>query len=1169
MKKDSLQIFTAILVLGLLCGTATAAPEIVSVSPSNSTAITEVVVGATQSFSIQTNESTTIDWLVDGVTPDSSLVTSDSGTNTSTLSHTVKSGTYDVKATVQSTGGSSTWSVTGASNVPVITLSSPSNSSVSNNVGDSRTFTADVSQTSDMTWYLDDVELQENESVLSSSYTNSSAVAGTYTLKVEAENTNGTAESKSWEWIVSSSSGDGEVDVDINPTDDTIEVSEGESQTFYVNATDSPSYINVEWYVGDDSVGSDTGSTVTSSSYEFDGDTSGTYTIKAVVTDPSGTYESVTKTWTVTVQSKYYSSGNRIWDEDLGLSTTYTWDAQSYSGFYYDLDSGVSSEEMTITDIGRNIDEGDIEYSTKPTETDFEYGSWGSYQVIGFMAEKYFAGYSDNTSVDGVDDVSLISDGILAKILTDNDDKVSAYSGDALVLEDGYSLNIVEVDVNGDTVWIQLEKDGDVVDDDFITSGQDYVYETELGEAEDVPIIIAHFGTVFAGAETSAVFIEGLFQVSDNYVELSNGDSYGEMEVTSLSSSEIKMKNEDDISLDKGDTIDLMGKIQIQVADDNTLRFAPFLDTTEEGTYELRGTVYDEDEDSSLPTWTPYNFEGFYYNIDEGIGTEQLEIQEFNDREIPDGKLVYTSEPQPVEFEHDEWGNFTVVGFMANKYFAGYPEDTVDGEINDVSVLSDNVLAKVLTDSDDKESMYSGSALVLEEGYSLNILEVDVNGETVWVQLEKDGDVVDDDFITSGQDYIYETELGEAEDVPIIIVHFGTVFAGAETSAVFTQGIFQISDDYIEINNGDTFDEMEITSVSESGITMKNDDDIGLGDDDTIDIMGDIKFKTADDDTLRFYPFVEVNSEGGASKTLKISLPDEIVVGDTFEIEVTAGNESIEDVTVNFNAVSAGKTDADGIVEYTAEEEGTFKVTAEKDGYTTANTNAKVIPPKEKMSLNISPETVYVGDTITIEALKTIGGDPIEGANVSIDGNVIGETDTNGQITYTTEEIGKIKISATIEGFLDKSVEVDVKDYEAIFEFSNLVIDPIEVRAEKEATITIDAENTGNAAGNYSVELVVNGSSVDSQQISLDVGESTTVTFEHSEEVPGTYTVEVGGQEATYTVKEKSSMLLYALITIILLLGGGIAYMFTKGGWTVAMLQAKVDELIKSVNLKK
>jgi hypothetical protein len=101
------------------------------------------------------------------------------------------------------------------------------------------------------------------------------------------------------------------------------------------------------------------------------------------------------------------------------------------------------------------------------------------------------------------------------------------------------------------------------------------------------------------------------------------------------------------------------------------------------------------------------------------------------------------------------------------------------------------------------------------------------------------------------------------------------------------------------------------------------------------------------------------------------------------------------------------------------------------------------------------------------------------------------------------------------------------------------------------------------------VDLVVNETSVDSQNISLGVGENTTVTFKHKEETPGTYTVKVGGQEATYTVKEKSSILLYSLIGIILLVAGGVAYMFTKGGWTVATLQAKIDELVKSVNLRK
>ena len=61
----------------------------------------------------------------------------------------------------------------------------------------------------------------------------------------------------------------------------------------------------------------------------------------------------------------------------------------------------------------------------------------------------------------------------------------------------------------------------------------------------------------------------------------------------------------------------------------------------------------------------------------------------------------------------------------------------------------------------------------------MNIKEVDVNGNSVWVQLEKDGKVVDDGFVSSDQDYVYKTDLGKATDVPLIIIHFGSCFSGS------------------------------------------------------------------------------------------------------------------------------------------------------------------------------------------------------------------------------------------------------------------------------------------------------------------------------------------------------------------------------------------------------
>jgi S-layer protein (TIGR01567 family) len=606
-----------------------------------------------------------------------------------------------------------------------------------------------------------------------------------------------------------------------------------------------------------------------------------------------------------------------------------------------------------------------------------------------------------------------------------------------------------------------------------------------------------------------------------------------------------------------------MGNISLQVADDSTLRFAPVLDTSGSGTYELRGTVYDANIDDSLPTWTPFNFEGFYYNIDEGIGTENMTIEELDGRSIPEDKLVYKSTPQAVNFEHDDWGNFTVVGFMADKYFAGYTDGSVDGSVSDVSLLSNDILSKVLIDSDDKKSLNTGESLALEDGYSLDVKEVDVNGNSVWVQLEKDGKQVDEGFISSGDDYVYKTDLGKATDVPLIIVHFGTVFQGSETSAVFIQGIFQISENYTEISSGDDFDKMEVTDVSESGITMKNKDDIGLDQDETTDLMGNISFKTADNSTLRFYPFVTVENGGNASDTLKINVPDEIYAGNPFNIEVTAGNGTVEGANISVNDSSAGDTNSDGIVEYTADKAGTLAITAEKDGYTTANININVNPQKEGMALNVSPETIYVGDTVTIQTLKKIGGDTIEDANVSIDGNDIGKTGSDGKITYKTEKSGTLKVSANKENFTDVDVNLKVKDLEAIFNVSNLVVDPIEVSAGKNTTISATVENTGNAAGNKSVELSINGNVTDSKEVSLGVGNNTTVTFEHAEEMPGNYTVNIGGATATYTVKEKSSLLLYSLIIIILLIVGGAAYYFTKGGGDIEALQEKIRELTK------
>jgi Protein of unknown function (DUF1608). len=114
------------------------------------------------------------------------------------------------------------------------------------------------------------------------------------------------------------------------------------------------------------------------------------------------------------------STGNRIWDENANETLTYTWTPQTYSGFYYDLDTGEGSENLTVqlSKGSRTINKRNLQYETVPIKTDFEYGNWGSYDVIGFMAERYFAGYTANSSF-ADKEISVISDGQLSKVLID------------------------------------------------------------------------------------------------------------------------------------------------------------------------------------------------------------------------------------------------------------------------------------------------------------------------------------------------------------------------------------------------------------------------------------------------------------------------------------------------------------------------------------------------------------------------------------------------------------------------------------------------------------------------------------------------------------------------------------------------------------------------------
>jgi S-layer protein (TIGR01567 family) len=284
------------------------------------------------------------------------------------------------------------------------------------------------------------------------------------------------------------------------------------------------------------------------------------------------------------------------------------------------------------------------------------------------------------------------------------------------------------------------------------------------------------------------------------------------------------------------------------------------------GAVEIRGEVATGDF-----TWNSQNFAGFYYDIDDNIGTEQLTttLTEGNKLQEPTG-IQYTTTAQKKAFDFEGWGYFNIVGFMAEPYFGGYVLDETipaDDQVlyqksTDECSLCDEQLEKVLIDDNSEKTVTTGTPLKLEEGYELGIKSIDIDGNKVYLELTKDGAVVSSKVISPSMDgatmldktFYFKKDVGEQKELVIIAVHFKNAFRGADQDLATIDGVWQISDTATDVKTDTEYGKMRIATVSADTITMDNQDNtITLSKNKDIDLMDGTKILTADADELRYY----------------------------------------------------------------------------------------------------------------------------------------------------------------------------------------------------------------------------------------------------------------------------------------------------------------------------
>ncbi len=569
----------------------------------------------------------------------------------------------------------------------------------------------------------------------------------------------------------------------------------------------------------------------------------------------------------------------------------FTWTPQNFAGFYYDLDSDTGTEMLSTTLVDGKLSGSypyGLTYRTTAQEVPFRFQEWGSYSALGFLGKKCFAGYLEGSDPDKnllfkeSESGNSLALGQLEEVLLDDDTETTITSSSPLMLEEGYSLSLKSVNATEGRAFVELFQGGEIIDRKVIPllkenaplSDQTYCYKADAGNQKGLVVIAVHFKNAFSSVDQDLATVDGIFQISEQPISVRPDTAFEKMTISEATGERIAMDNRGStITLSKNRDALLAWDLHLQTSDqstvDNTqpLRYYPYREIETPGEYEIRGSAATGDY-----TWNTQNFAGFYYDLNNDAGTEALSASLGDCQSV--GKcpceFSYDTYAQEIPFRFQDWGSYDVIGFLGKKCFAGYPESSESSQglfkkPTELSPVAGAQLEEVLLDDNAEMTITTRSPMMLKEGYELEIGAVDSIGERTYIQLRKDGQIIDGKQLNLSSDstildktFIYKSTVGNQKNLIIIAAHFKNAFAAADSNIATVDGIWQISDQPIAVQEGSNFDKMTVQAVEhpELHINMNNrDHEITLSKNKNTQLMGDLGIRTANSDSLRFFVY--------------------------------------------------------------------------------------------------------------------------------------------------------------------------------------------------------------------------------------------------------------------------------------------------------------------------
>lgn len=307
-------------------------------------------------------------------------------------------------------------------------------------------------------------------------------------------------------------------------------------------------------------------------------------------------------------------------------------------------------------------------------------------------------------------------------------------TAEPLELEDGYELALKSIDIDGNKAYVELSKNGSIVDSELIVAPNimngtySYLKDTGTGQPATAQTIKVHFKNAFRGANASMATIDRVWQASEN--DPSHMLVNASYEITITSGTPLKLWEGYELLID---SIDIDGnKVYIELSKDGNI------------------------VDSAVIVAPNERDDTFVYSQNNGqAGTSQIVRVHFkNAFRGPDQNLV-----------------------------------ALDG----VWQASENDTSRVLINESNKIIVTTGTSLKLEEGYELLVESVDIDGNKVYVELAKNGQPVYSKVIVVPAE-VDDTFAYSEKDGKLIKAHFKNTFRGAVKNLATIDNILQTSD---------------------------------------------------------------------------------------------------------------------------------------------------------------------------------------------------------------------------------------------------------------------------------------------------------------------------------------------------------------------------------------